>query len=51
MVLFLLIVEGFFWVVLFVRFDFFESSLKEVGFKVDFMNGRIFVNLVIFDII
>lgn len=43
--------EGFFWAASPARFDPLESSLKEVGFKADFMNGRIFANLAIFDII
>ncbi len=43
--------EGFFWAASPARFDPLESSLKEVGFKGEFMNGRIFANLAIFDII
>ena len=43
--------EGFFWAASPARFDPLESSLKEVGFKAEFMNGRIFANLAIFDII
>jgi iron complex outermembrane receptor protein len=43
--------EGFFWAASPARFDPLESSLKEVGLKAEFMNGRVFANLAIFDII
>ncbi len=43
--------EGFFWAASPARFDPLESSLKEVGFKGEFLNGRIFANLAFFDII
>ena len=43
--------EGFFWAASPARFDPLESSLKELGFKAEFMNGRIFANLAVFDII
>jgi iron complex outermembrane receptor protein len=43
--------EGFFWAASPARFDPLESSLKELGFKGEFLNGRIFANLSIFDII
>ncbi len=42
--------EGFFWAASPARFDPLESSLKELGFKGEFLNGRIFANLAIFDI-
>lgn len=42
--------EGFFWAASPARFDPLESSLTEVGFKAEFMNGRVFANLAIFDI-
>ena len=42
--------EGFFWAASPARFDPLESSLKEVGFKGEFMNGRLFANVAIFDI-
>ncbi len=44
-------VEGFFWSASPSRFDPLESSLKEVGFKAEFMNGKVFTNLAFFDII
>lgn len=43
--------EGFFWAGSPSRFDPLESSLKEVGFKAEFMNGKVFANLSLFDII
>ena len=43
--------EGFFWAASPARFDPLESSLKEVGFKGEFLNGRIFSNIAVFDII
>lgn len=43
--------EGFFWAASPGRFDPLESSLKEVGFKGEFLNGKIFANLAIFDVI
>lgn len=43
--------EGFFWAASPARFDPLESSLKEVGLKAEFMNGRVFANLAIFDIV
>ena len=42
--------EGFFWAASPGRFDPLQSSLKEVGFKGEFMNGKVFANLAIFDI-
>ncbi len=42
--------EGFFWAASPARFDPLESSLREVGFKGEFMNGKIFANLAVFDI-
>ena len=42
--------EGFFWAASPARFDPLESSLKELGFKGEFLNGRVFANLAIFDI-
>lgn len=42
--------EGFFWSASPGRFDPLESSLKEIGFKGEFMNGRVFANLAFFDI-
>jgi len=42
--------EGFFWAASPARFDPLESSLKEIGFKGEFANGKIFANLAIFDI-
>ena len=42
--------EGFFWAASPARFDPLESSLTELGFKGEFMNGKIFANLAIFDI-
>ncbi len=43
--------EGFFWAASPARFDPLESSLTEVGFKGEFMNGKIFANLAVFDIV
>ncbi|MFK8008030.1 MAG: TonB-dependent siderophore receptor [Saprospiraceae bacterium] len=43
--------EGFFWAASPARFDPLESSLKEIGFKGEFANGKIFANLAFFDII
>ena len=43
--------EGFFWAASPARFDPLESSLTELGFKGEFLNGKIFANLAIFDII
>ena len=43
-------VEGFFWAASPARFDPLESSLKELGFKGDLLNGKIFANRAIFDI-
>ncbi len=43
--------EGFFWAASPGRFDPLESSLKEVGFKGEFLNGKVFANLAIFEII
>lgn len=42
--------EGFFWAGSPSRFDPLESTLLEVGAKGEFMNGKIFANLAIFDI-
>ncbi|WP_405414576.1 TonB-dependent siderophore receptor [Maribacter sp. Asnod1-A12] len=42
--------EGFFWSTSPSRFDPLESSLTEVGVKGEFMNGKIFANLAIFNI-
>jgi len=42
--------EGFFWAASPARFDPLESSLKELGFKGEFANGRIFANLSFFEI-
>ena len=42
--------EGFFWADSPGRFDPLESSLKEIGFKGEFINGKIFANLAVFDI-
>ena len=42
--------EGFFWAASPSRFDPLESSLSEVGVKVEFLNGKIFANLAVFDI-
>ena len=42
--------EGFFWAASPARFDPLESSLREIGFKGEFLNGKIFANLAIFDI-
>ena len=43
--------EGFFWAASPARFDPLESSLTELGFKGEFLNGKIFANLAIFDIV
>ncbi|MEX0288085.1 MAG: TonB-dependent siderophore receptor [Flavobacteriaceae bacterium] len=43
--------EGFFWAASPGRFDPLESNLKEVGFKGEFMNGKVFANLAFFEII
>ena len=43
--------EGFFWAASPSRFDPLESSLKELGLKAEFMNGKVFANLAVFDII
>ncbi|MEX0273002.1 MAG: TonB-dependent siderophore receptor, partial [Flavobacteriaceae bacterium] len=43
--------EGFFWAASPSRFDPLESSLKEVGFKGEFMNGKVFANVAFFDIV
>ncbi|MEM8523309.1 MAG: TonB-dependent siderophore receptor [Bacteroidota bacterium] len=43
--------EGFFWAASPARFDPLESSLKEIGAKAEFLNGRIFANIAVFDII
>ncbi len=42
--------EGFFWRASPGRFDPLESSLKEIGVKGEFLNGKIFANLAVFDI-
>jgi len=42
--------EGFFWSASPSRFDPLESNLKEIGFKAELMNGRVFANLAFFDI-
>jgi len=42
--------EGFFWAASPSRFDPLESSLKEIGFKAEFMKGKVFANLAFFDI-
>jgi iron complex outermembrane receptor protein len=42
--------EGFFWAASPSRFDPLESSLTEVGAKGEFLNGKIFANLAIFNI-
>lgn len=42
--------EGFFWSASPSRFDPLESSLVEVGAKGEFLNGKIFANLAIFNI-
>lgn len=43
--------EGFFWAASPSRFDPLESSLKEFGAKGEFLNGKIFANIALFDII
>ncbi|MEP2279913.1 TonB-dependent receptor [Maribacter sp.] len=42
--------EGFFWSTSPSRFDPLESSLTEIGAKGEFLNGKIFANLAIFNI-
>ncbi len=42
--------EGFFWSASPGRFAPLESSLKEIGAKAEFLNGRIFANFAIFDV-
>lgn len=42
--------EGFFWAASPARFDPLESSLVEAGAKGEFLNGKIFANLAIFNI-
>ncbi|WP_431167288.1 TonB-dependent siderophore receptor [Tenacibaculum halocynthiae] len=42
--------EGFFWAASPSRFDPLESSLTEIGAKGEFLNGRIFANIALFDI-
>ncbi|NAS11427.1 TonB-dependent receptor [Poritiphilus flavus] len=42
--------EGFFWTASPGRFDPLESSLKEIGAKAEFFNGKVFANLAIFEI-
>lgn len=42
--------EGFFWAASPARFDPLESSLMELGFKGEFLNGRVFANFAVFDI-
>ena len=42
--------EGFFWAASPSRFDPLKSSLKEIGFKAEFMKGKVFANLAFFDI-
>ncbi|QTD38358.1 TonB-dependent receptor [Polaribacter batillariae] len=42
--------EGFFWSASPGRFDPLESSLTEIGAKGEFLNGKIFANLAIFNI-
>jgi len=43
--------EGFFWSASPARFDPLESSLKEIGFKGEFLNGKIFASVAVFDIV
>ena len=43
--------EGFFWAGSPSRFDHLESSLKELGLKAEFLNGKVFANFALFDII
>ncbi|MEL6720885.1 MAG: TonB-dependent receptor, partial [Bacteroidota bacterium] len=43
--------EGFFWAASPARFDPLESSLKEIGAKAEFLTGKIFANIAVFDII
>ncbi|MEW7281290.1 TonB-dependent receptor [Aquimarina sp. 2201CG1-2-11] len=42
--------EGFFWAASPSRFDPLESTLMEVGAKGEFLNGKIFANLAIFNV-
>lgn len=42
--------EGFFWAASPARFDPLESGLVEVGAKGEFLNGKLFANLAIFNI-
>ncbi|WP_046756656.1 TonB-dependent receptor [Kordia jejudonensis] len=42
--------EGFFWSASPSRFDPLESSLVEIGAKGEFLNGKVFANLAIFNI-
>lgn len=42
--------EGFFWTASPGRFDPLESSLTEIGAKGEFLNGKVFANLAIFEI-
>jgi iron complex outermembrane receptor protein len=42
--------EGFFWAASPGSFDPLESSLKEIGAKGEFLNGKVVMNLAIFDI-
>ncbi len=42
--------EGFFWAASPSRFDPLESSLIEVGAKAEFLNGKIFANVAIFNV-
>ena len=42
--------EGFFWAASPSRFDPLESSLKELGLKAEFLNGKVFANLAFFAI-
>ena len=42
--------ENFFWNASPARFDPLESSLSEVGAKGEFLNGKIFANIALFDI-
>ncbi|WP_298779015.1 TonB-dependent receptor [uncultured Polaribacter sp.] len=43
--------EGFFWSASPSKFDPLESSLKEIGAKGEFLNGKVFANIAFFDII
>ncbi len=42
--------EGFFWAASPSRFDPLESTLMEVGAKGEFLNGKIFANLAVFNV-